>query len=219
MAHGIALKGLNMTRKALWVAGIVLGTAAISTRGWADAPLGFYLGAGVGQAHVRNSAEIVGDTGFDYSFDQTHAAWKAIAGIRPLAALGVEAEYFDFGNADGPAVGGFGGLSRASSRAGALFGVGYLPIPLPFLDVFGKLGIARARTTATEIGPIPFCPAGAPCASQPTPLYLSQWSTALAYGFGVQAKWGALAARAEYERIAVSAGNPDLFSLSVTWTF
>ena len=36
-------------------------------------------------------------------------------------------------------------ITTDSSRAGALFAVGYLPI-VPFLDVFGKAGVARLET-------------------------------------------------------------------------
>jgi hypothetical protein len=48
---------------------------------------------------------------------------------------------------------------------------------------------------------------------------VNDWSTNVAFGLGVQGKLGSLAIRAEYERIAANAGNPDLLSLGVTWTF
>ncbi len=47
----------------------------------------------------------------------------------------------------------------------------------------------------------------------------SDWNTNFAYGAGLQGKIGALAIRAEYERISASGGNPDIISLGVTWTF
>jgi opacity protein-like surface antigen len=197
-----------------------LGALAASTRARADDPLEFYVGAGFGEAHVRESKYIVGDTNYDYSFSEGHAAWKLSAGIRPLALLGVELEYIDFGNpSDRPL--GLGGLSRVDARAGAAFGVGYLPLPLPYVDVYGKLGVARLRTRATEVPPPAVCPTAEPACTVvfAPPFDITDWSTDLAYGFGVQGKWGSFALRAEYERIAANAGNPDLLSVGVTVTF
>jgi hypothetical protein len=140
-------------------------------------------------------------------------------GIRPISPLGVELEYIDFGN---PSVGlsntGLGGLSKADQKAVTLFGLGYLPLPVPFFDVYGKLGIARLHITTTEVSPTPICPAGFTSFS-PTTFNISDSSTNFAHGAGVQGKIGSLAIRAEYERISASGGNPDVFSLGITWTF
>jgi opacity protein-like surface antigen len=198
---------------------LVLGATGASNRVLADDLLGFYVGAAIGESHVRTAKEIVGDTGYDYHFDGQHSAWKATAGIRPISPLGVELEYIDFGNPSaGLSSSGLGGLSKADQKAVTLFGLGYLPLPLPFLDVYGKQGIARLHTTTTEISPIPFCPVGFTSCS-PTTFNISDSSTNFAYGAGVQGKVGSLAIRAEYERISASGGNPDIFSLGVTWTF
>jgi hypothetical protein len=48
---------------------------------------------------------------------------------------------------------------------------------------------------------------------------ISTWSTDFAYGAGVQGRIGSLAIRAEYERIIVAGGNPDILSLGATWKF
>jgi hypothetical protein len=198
---------------------LALCTTGASNRVLADELLGFYVGAAVGESHVRTAKEIAGDTGYDYQFDGQHSAWKVAAGIRPISPLGVELEYIDFGD---PSAGlsdtGLGGLSKGDQKAVTLFGLGYLPIPVPFLDVYGKLGIARLHTTTTEVSPIPFCPAGFTSCS-PTTFNISDSSTNFAYGAGVQGKFGSLAIRAEYERISASGGNPDIFSLGVSWTF
>jgi len=198
---------------------LAFAATCASTRVFADDLLGFYVGAATGDSHVRNAREINGDTDYDYEFDEQHSAWKLTAGIRPISPLGVELEYIDFGNpSSGHAISGFGGLTRAGAKGLTLFGLGYLPLPVPFLDVYGKLGIARLHMTATEVSPTPACPAGdAPCG--PTTFNISDWSTNFAYGAGVQGKIGSLAIRAEYERISASGGNPDLISLGVTWTF
>jgi hypothetical protein len=86
------------------------------------------------------------------------------------------------------------------------------------MDVYGKLGVARLRTTATEVSPVPFCPAGFTSYS-PTTFNFSDSSTNFAYGAGIQGKIGALALRAEYERISASGGDPDIFSFGLTWAF
>jgi hypothetical protein len=197
---------------------LALGTTYASTRVLAE-DLGLYVGAALGEAHVRTEKEIVGDTNYDYRFDGQHSAWKVTAGIRPISPLGVELEYVDLGN---PSAGlsniGLGGLTNADQKAVTLFGLGYLPLPVPFLDVYGKLGIARLRTTTTEVSAAPFCPVSAtPCSA--ATFNMSDWTTNVAYGAGVQGKIGTLAIRAEYERINASSGKPDIISLGVTWTF
>jgi hypothetical protein len=153
------------------------------------------------------------------SYDGKHSAWKVTAGIRPISPLGIELEYIDFGNpSNGEAVAGLGGLTQSAAKAWALFGLGYLPLPVPFLDVYGKLGIARLHTTTSEVPPAPLCPADDDACGS-TAFAISDWSTHLAYGVGLQSKFGSLAIRAEYERISASGGDPDLVSLGVAWTF
>jgi opacity protein-like surface antigen len=199
---------------------LVLGASWASTRVLADDALGFYVGAGIGESHVRTAQEILGDTAYDYRFDEQHSAWKLITGIRPTSLLGAELEYIDFGNpSGGNAITGQGGITQAGAKALTLFGLGYLPLPVPFMDVYGKLGVARLHSTASEVSPIPACPLLGLISCAPTTFNISDWSTDLAYGAGVQGKFGFLAIRAEYERISASGGNPDLISLGVTWTF
>jgi len=208
-----------MKRTSFGILLLAFGAACASTRVLADDLLGFYVGAAVGESHVRTAKEILGDTDYDYEFDGQHSAWKVTAGIRPISPLGVELQYIDFGN---PSAGltdaVFGGISKADQQAVTLFGLGYLPLPVPFLDVYGKMGIARLHTTTNEVSPIPFCPAGF-TSCRATAFSISDSSTNFAYGAGVQSKIGSLAIRAEYERISASGGNPDLISLGVTWTF
>lgn len=196
-----------------------LGTTCASNRVLAEDPLGFYAGAAIGEAHVRTAQEIAGDTDYDYQFDAAHGGWKLMAGIRPVSTLGVESDYIDFGNPSaGLTLAGPGGLTQADAKALALFGIGYLPLPVPFLDVYGKFGFARLHTTTTEVGPVPYCP-GVVGLCGPTTSGISDWSMNFAYGAGVQGKIGTLAIRAEYERISAGNGSPDLISLGVTWTF
>ncbi len=51
-----------------------------SIRVLAEDPLGFYVGAAIGESHVRTAKEILGDTNYDYEFDAQHSAWKVTAG-------------------------------------------------------------------------------------------------------------------------------------------
>lgn len=136
------------------------------------------------------------------------------------SSLGIELQYTDFGSLSaGLANKGLGGLSKVDAKATTLSALGYLPLPVPFLDVYGKLGVARLHETTTEVSPFPFCPAVAGSSCVPSSSNLSDWSTNFAYGAGVQGKIGDLAIRAEYERISASGENPSIASLGVTWTF
>ncbi len=134
-------------------ASLLIGVTCASTQVFADSLLGLYFGAAIGESHVRTAKEINGDTNYESEFDQAHSAWKVTAGIRPISPLGVELEYIDFGNPSSSTNSGFGEISRADAKALALFGVGYLPLPAPFLTVYGKFGISRLHTTATEVPP------------------------------------------------------------------
>jgi opacity protein-like surface antigen len=203
---------------------LALGALCASVR--ADDLAGFYVGAGVGEAHVRTTQEINGDTAYRYAFDAQHSAWQVMAGVRPISPLGVELGYVDFGNPSaGLSNSGFGGVSRAGAKAFTLFGLGYLPLPVPFLDVYGKAGIARLHSTSIDAAPVPLslplplCPLGGGSCGQVPSYSVSDWSTHFALGAGVQGKAGPIAIRAEYELITVSGGGPDMVSLGITWTF
>ncbi len=52
--------------------------------------------------------------------------------------------------------------SDSHPTAPALFAVGYLPMPMPFIDIFAKAGVARLSTNVTDFVQQP-CPAGGPC--------------------------------------------------------
>ena len=208
---------------------ITIVECGISTSAVADNVLDIYLGAGAGQSRLRTGTEVIDPFGSydgpDYKFDAHHSAWKVITGIRPIAPLGIELEYIDFGNpSTGVTLTGPGALLAAGAKAVTVFGLGYLPLPVSFLDIYGKLGLARLRTTSTEISPTLYylyCPAkdlDAGACGQVTSTQ-SEWSTNLAYGAGVQGKMGDLAVRAEYERINAGTRTPDILSVGVTWTF
>jgi hypothetical protein len=124
------------------VASFAVGACAASTAALADVnPVGFYLGAGVGYSTIRSDDPAYGLPGY---FNDHQTAWKAIVGVRPISIVGAELEYIDFGQPDshqGYYNSAYYGLD-SHPRAGALFAVGYLPIPVPFLRQSG-CGAAR----------------------------------------------------------------------------
>jgi opacity protein-like surface antigen len=193
------------------------------------APLGFYIGAGFGLSKVRTHLDF-GDLGVGYpgpySVSGGATGWKVMVGIRPLTFLGAELAYIDFGSVTGvastPAVPDRGVESvttRSHPTAAAFYAVGYLPIPIPHLDVFAKAGVARLTSDVRATGQVT-CGYVLVCRTIPVPLYsASRSSTKPAYGLGAQLKFENLAVRAEYERIAAGSGDAYLMSLGVTYGF
>jgi len=193
-----------------------IGAASIAAAGPLDNPAGFYFGAGVGASNIGSYGD-----GYDgyYAYNNDATAWKLIAGVRPIAPVGAEVEYIDFGRVnDDPnfAYDGyqFNGQSTAS-KAAAVFAVGYLPLPIPFLDFYGKAGVARLQQDTKSY----YDGCSLIACSAPGAYRVDSWSTNFAYGVGVQTKWLGLAVRAEYERIDTSGRDPDALTASVTWTF
>ena len=194
--------------------GLGIGGAAL-----ADNPVGFYLGAGIGGSQIRSDDSVYGYPGYynDYQF-----AWQAQLGIRPIRWVGLEAEYIDFGQPDhhhngynDPNV--YGRDSHPT--APALFAVGYLPIPLPFLDVFGKAGVARLSTNVTQYDQQPCQPRG-PCPYFVPVSRQEVIDQRFAWGVGVQSKFPfGLILRGEYERISSQFGDPDALMFSAMFTF
>jgi hypothetical protein len=188
-------------------------------------PFGLYAGLGVGRSTMGNGYEVFDP--YDLSatpFAKSELGWKALIGVRPIPWVGAELEYIDFGTSRAGAepaaiVGGFnngqflGG--SAADRAGAIFAVGYLPVPRGWPELFGKVGWARlwgsySYTSESYLG-----------AS-----YISQTadSRGLAFGGGVQMHFGGLGVRAEYERTEGTQSyapreEPTLISASVFWSF
>ena len=180
---------------------LAIAACAASGAASADNPVGFYLGAGAGTSQIRSDDSYYGYPGYynDYQF-----AWQAMLGIRPINLLGFEAEYIDFGqpyshhgyydyNVSG---------SDSHPTAPALFAVGYLPIPIPFLDIFAKAGAARLSTNITDFVQQP-CVAGGPCPYFVPTNRHEVIDTRFAYGVGVQSKFPlGLIVRGEYQRIS-----------------
>ncbi len=148
---------------------------------------GFYLGAGLGQS----------DSGLhngNINYSDSDLGYKVIAGFRPLKLLAVEVNYVDLGNTNSNGV-------EAKTRALDGFVMGFLPLPV--VDIYGKVGLVNWKTDS----------------SSPS-FSVSHNGNDFAYGVGAQLHYGALAARLEFEGFDVQqASTPTLLSLGVTWTF
>lgn len=150
-----------------------------------------YLGVGVGQSDADLSAVDIGAT----DFDKQDLGWKVVFGGRFLSYFGAEAGYIDFGKPEGSD-------AQVKYKGVAGFGLFYLPIPLPVLDVYAKAGMARVDTDVS-VGP------GS----------LSSDDTKFAYGAGLQLKFGSWALRSEYEQFKLDGAKPTLLSVSFTKSF
>lgn len=165
---------------------------------------GIYIGAAISQSTIDTEAEL-----FGFEFEDDDTAYKLIAGIRPFDALSFEANYIDFGSIvfDNRGTVSDGFRSELETQAIDLQAVGYLGGPI--VEVFGKIGVVYWDADSVLQGGI----AG-------VDLRDSDSGTDLMYGAGIQAQFGSLAARLEYESFEVSdADKAELWSLGLTWTF
>jgi hypothetical protein len=195
------------------------GAFGASSSVLADNPLGAYIGAGAGVSNIGND-NYSNNYGYNGNFGN-NLVWKVTAGIRPISIVGAELEYIDFGSNNGHD-GYYGNYyffgPNSHPKATVLYGVGYLPLPLPFLDVYGKLGAARLQTDITSFSyPPGYGTCAQPCV--PTPYRIDQSDNKFAYGVGVQTHYQDFAFRAEYEGINSQYGNPAAFTVGFTWTF
>jgi hypothetical protein len=224
---------------------VVLVGLAPEVAGAADL-LGFYIGGAAGQSQLRGDIKPCGpfveSPGAScpgsilspipsVSFARNTTGREAFAGIRPVPFLGAEVEYIDFGSSGGSSVAinstantmPLAGSATTHPTATALYAVGYLPVPLPHLDIFAKAGVAELRSNINfsgELGCVVVFAHGAVC----DPVALLQSSvkstnTRPAYGAGLQMKLGSFALRAAYERISANTGDPSLLSLGLIWGF
>ncbi|MGH8133774.1 MAG: outer membrane beta-barrel protein, partial [Steroidobacteraceae bacterium] len=153
-----------------------------------------YVGAGLS----RDKLSDIGNSGLSFS-NLDNTSWKAFAGLRPISLFAVEADYLNLGSRSSSfvsqagicVVGGCTGTSHSDARAFAGYAVGFLPIPVPFLDVFGKAGLARWQLSGSSS-----VPGGA--------LFrFSDNGTEFAWGVGTQVHVGNIGGRLEYESFNV----------------
>ena len=164
-------------RRLLLVIALALGASAA----YADNG-SFYIGAAISKDKLSSIAH----QGTSFA-DIDGTSWKLYGGFRPMSVFAVEADYLDLGSQTRTFV-----TTTTSSNAKAFAGyaVGFLPIPLPFLDVFGKAGLARWKLNGSS-----------PITS------FSTNGTEFAWGVGTQVHAGNIGARLEYERFNIPSTN------------
>jgi opacity protein-like surface antigen len=163
----------------------------------ADDLLGLYAGAGITRAKEEDI--------FHTNFNLSNTSWKIYAGLHPTGIpFGVDVDYMDLGSADRVT---FQGPAHADTKAFAAYVVGYAPIPVPDIDVYGKAGLARWSFN----GSVP----------QQGLLNLSENGTDFAWGVGGQVHFlDRFAVRIEYEHFNVrEADDVQLYSLGLSYTF
>lgn len=179
---------------------LLCASLAAGAAAQADDLLGLYVGAGVGQSTLRQDA---------YQIDAHATGWKVLAGWRPLSVVGAEIEYASLGskNVNYQSI---GTQVSTDAHAAAIFALGYLPVPLPWFDLYGKLGAARVQAN-TKVS----------CyALSCNPLIIDDSTrTSVAWGAGAQFKLGLPAVRVEYERFAGSQGTDSLLTAALTLNF
>jgi len=188
-----------MRKPKLLIAATLVSAATAATTAYAQLP-DVYVGAGVSQARID---DIFG-RGTD--FDLNNAAWKAFVGVKPLPFLGVEANYMDLGSESKRfGFAGFGDRAHADAHAFSAFAVGFLPLPLPFVDIFGKAGLARWNLSGH---------------SDSSLFAIDDHGTDFAWGAGAQTRFGPLGLRLEYEQFNVrNTDGAKAVSLDVSFHF
>jgi hypothetical protein len=225
------MRSMCSNRIRLLLVATIMSIAQPSGCALAEDLLGLYVGGAVGQSELRANIDsfrcafVTSSCPSNIpsaSFARHATGWEGFAGIRPLPFVGAEAEYIDFGSSGSTNVyripAPYSGITHPTATA--LFAVGYLPIPLPYLDVFAKAGVAELRSNVNISGVLGACGPGC------DPVYLDNFESSVkgtyarpAYGAGLQIRLGSFALRTTYERISVNTGDPDLLSLGVSWLF
>jgi opacity protein-like surface antigen len=156
---------------------------------------GLYIGAGIGQAGVKDNI----NTG---SFDANDAAYKAFVGWRfnviKLLDLAIEGAYTDFGKPSQTV-----GAQRVETKLHGPSLAGLAILPLGPIDLYGKAGAINWSADTTIGGST-----------------TSKSGTDTFYGLGVGFYIWKLGFRAEYERFQIKdVDRVDLFSLSALFQF
>ncbi len=173
---------------------LLLTVLALGT-GAAHAENGFfYLGAGVSHNNVTGITDL-GDQG-----SINGSSWKAFAGVRPMKLFGVEADYLDLGSGSSCVDAPCSATAHSDGSAYAGYLMGFAPIELPIVDVFGKVGAPHWKLSGGVNETTGFSHSG----------------TDFAWGFGVQAHFSMVGARLEYENFNIAnTSGAKIASLSV----
>src|SRR5580658_5764455 len=153
----------------------------------ADDTTGFYVGGDIG-----NNTEHFNSSTFDVNAD--NSGYKVAVGFRPLSVIAGEVDYVGFGRATA-------GVNFADTYGVSASALAFLPIPI--VDVYGRLGVMEWRTDANSPG-----------------FSFHRTGSDLTYGIGAGAHWGAYAARLEYERFQVAgASTMELATVGLSYSF
>lgn len=198
------------SRRILTLTALTLGSLAAAGVAQATDPLGLYVGAAYGQAHIRNQIGVLGSP----EFDATHSAYQGMLGIRPLSFLGAEITYMDFGRQSQrlPYA-----TADEAQKGEAVYALLYLPVPV--IDVYVKAGISRITTDGTvnyDLVGVGTCTIGSPNCGTFT-VTTHSTNTSFAYGAGLQWRLGNWAVRGEYERFSAAGANPTLVSIGMIY--
>lgn len=155
---------------------------------------GFYLGLASSEVSSDYAASSISASGAD-----DDRGFKAIVGFRPLDSFAIEANYVDMGETRVPISFPPSTLS-IESEAISVSAVGLIPLPL--VDLYGRLGVTHWESEASLFG-----------ASQ------KESGTDPTYGAGAQVRLGSFALRLEYERFDLDDDSSDLVSIGFTYTF
>ncbi len=169
---------------------------------------GIYVGGGIVQSEygLENPLDA-------QPFDDETAGYKVIVGWRPLDSFGIEGSYVDHGDATVPTgivciqVIGVPCPDRTNlhAKTAAAFAVGYLDLPL--IDLFVKAGFNAWQFDGRSTPAFSF-------------FRIDESGTEFAWGAGVQARFGSIGARLEYERFNIIQDESlGTISLSLTYTF
>ena len=112
---------------------------------------GLYVGGAIGRASVKIDQT---EAGNPVGFNENPLGWKIVAGLRPVSFIGAELEYFDLGHPSAtlhdPYLEPPPPHLDIRLHGVAAFAVVYLPLPVPFLDFYGKAGIARLQSSISD---------------------------------------------------------------------
>jgi opacity protein-like surface antigen len=188
----------------------VLVSLLVCTNAQGANPLGLYVGAGGGRADLRVDPATCSILNCS---NATVAGWTAFAGLQPLPFLGAELQYLDFGHTAQGIAGPYPYYQRA--HAMAVFATG--AVPLPFVDLYAKVGAGLVHTKATG-----FLADSNYCILHVCEATGTQDTTRFGWGLGARfklPKLSSLAFQAEYVRFSVPSGDPSLLSAALLWKF
>jgi hypothetical protein len=144
-----------------------------------------YVAGSVGPTRVSYDAST-------FAAGSSSTGYEIAAGTQPLPVLAGEVDYLGFPRA-------FSGINFADTYGYGINALGFLPLPV--VQVFGKIGLLRWHTHAHS-----------------SLLTFSRNGVNLDYGGGIGMHWGSLGARIQYERFEIAhTRQMQLTSIGLTW--